>query len=82
MTQLVTRIDSDLIADIDALIEAGVVESRSDAVRQGLRVLIDQHRRRRTGEAIVCAYQEAPQTAAEVGWADEATLRMIGEEPW
>ena len=82
MPQLVTRVDGGLVADIDALIEAGVVESRSDAVRQGLRVLIEQHRRRRTGEAIVRAYQRSPQTAAEVGWADEATLRMIGEEPW
>jgi Arc/MetJ-type ribon-helix-helix transcriptional regulator len=82
MAQLVTRVDGELVADIDALIEAGVVESRSDAVRQGLRALVDQHRRRRTGEDIVHAYQQWPQTAAEVGWADEATLRMIGEEPW
>jgi Arc/MetJ-type ribon-helix-helix transcriptional regulator len=82
MTQLVTRINNELAASIDDLIAGGVVESRSDAVRWGLRVLIDQHRRRRTAEAIVRGYQAHPQTEEEVGWVDEATVRMIGEEPW
>lgn len=82
MTQLVTRIDEDLASRIDELVAEGVVESRSDAVRRGLRVLIDQHRRRRTAEAIIGGYQTHPQTEEEVGWADEATYRMIGEEPW
>ncbi len=82
MTQLVTRIDDDLASLIDELVAEGVVESRSDAVRRGLQVLIDQHRRRRTAEAIIRGYQEHPQTEGEVGWADQATVRMIGEEPW
>ena len=82
MAQLVTRIDEDLASHVDELVAEGVVESRSDAVRRGLRVLIDQHRRRRTAEAIVRGYQERPQTEEEVGWADEATIRMIGEERW
>lgn len=60
----------------------GVVASRSEAVRLGLRVLLERHRRARIGEAIVEAYQRRPQTAAEVGWADEATVSMIAEETW
>lgn len=82
MTQLVTRIDDELAGLVDKLIAEGVVESRSDAVRRGLHVLIDQHDRRRTAEAIISGYQSHPQTAEEVGWADIATVRMIGEEPW
>jgi Arc/MetJ-type ribon-helix-helix transcriptional regulator len=82
MTQLVTRIDEHLASRIDELIAEGVVESRSDAVRPGLAVLIDQHHRRRTAEAIVRGYRDLPQSEEEVGWADEATVRMIGEEPW
>jgi Arc/MetJ-type ribon-helix-helix transcriptional regulator len=82
MTQLVTRIDNELAASIDALIAEGVVESRSDAVRQGLRTLIEQTRRRRIAEAIVAGYQQHPQTEDEVAWADEATARMIADEPW
>lgn len=82
MTQLVTRIDDDLVALVDELVAEGVVASRSDAVRRGLRVLVDHHRRRRTAEAIVGGYRRRPQTDSEVGWADEATAGMIRDEPW
>lgn len=82
MTQLVTRIDEQLSAAIDELIVQGVVKSRSDAVRRGLQVLIDQHRRRHIADAIVRGYESHPQTEEEMGWADEAAIRMIGEEPW
>jgi Arc/MetJ-type ribon-helix-helix transcriptional regulator len=82
VSQLVTRIDDDLARDLDALVADGVVESRSDAVRTALRELIDRHRRRRRAEADIAAYRAMPQTAEEIGWADEATIRMIEEEPW
>lgn len=82
MSQLVTRIDDDLARAVDALVAEGVVESRSDAVRTALRELIDRHRRRRAAEADIAAYTAQPQTEEEVGWADEATIRMIEEEPW
>jgi Arc/MetJ-type ribon-helix-helix transcriptional regulator len=82
MTQLVTRIDDKLTALVDELVAEGVADSRSDAVRQGLRALADLHRRRRTAQAIVDSYRSRPQTADEVGWADAATVRMIAEESW
>jgi metal-responsive CopG/Arc/MetJ family transcriptional regulator len=82
VTQLVTRIDDDLVKEVDALVAEGVVDSRSDAVRRALRALVDRHRRRRIGEAIVAGYTQQPQTEEEIGWADEATVRMIAEEPW
>lgn len=82
MAQLVTRIDEELAAQLDALVAEGVVESRSDGVRKALHELIDRHRRRRIAEADVAAYIAQPQTEEEVGWADQATIRMIEEEPW
>jgi Arc/MetJ-type ribon-helix-helix transcriptional regulator len=82
MTQLVARIDNDLADSIDQLIAEGVVESRSDAVRKGLYALIEQTRRRRTAEAIIAGYTEHPQTEPEGAWLDQATVRMITEEPW
>ncbi len=82
MTQLMARIDDGLAALVDELVHEGVVESRSDAVRQGLTILIDQHRRRRTAEAIVGGYQAQPQSRSDVGWSDVATEAMISEEPW
>lgn len=82
MTQLVTRVGDDLAAQVDQLVEAGVVESRSEAVRRGLEILVDRHRRDRVAAAIVHGYEAHPQTQEEVGWADAATRRMIAEEPW
>ena len=82
MTQLVARVDDEFIEAIDQLIADGVVTSRSEAVRRGLQMLIDQSRRAKLADAIVRGYQAKPQTEDEWGWADEATVRMIGEEPW
>jgi Arc/MetJ-type ribon-helix-helix transcriptional regulator len=82
MAQLVTRVDDETAAAIDELVAAGVVASRSEAVRLGLRVLLERHRRAGIGAAIVQSYRAQPQTAAETGWADEATVAMIAQEPW
>jgi len=82
VSQLVTRIDADLARDIDALVADGVVASRSEAVRQALRELIDRHRRRKIGDSIVEGYLRQPQTDEELAWTDEAARRMIEEEPW
>jgi Arc/MetJ-type ribon-helix-helix transcriptional regulator len=59
-----------------------MVESRSDAVRRGLRALVEAHRRQRTAEAIVRGYTEHPQSPGDIGWADAATIAMIRDEPW
>jgi Arc/MetJ-type ribon-helix-helix transcriptional regulator len=82
MAQFVTRVDDDLAREVDRLVEEGAVESRSAAVRLGLERLVDRARRRRIGESIADGYLRQPQTEAEVGWADEATKRMIADEPW
>jgi Arc/MetJ-type ribon-helix-helix transcriptional regulator len=82
MTQLVARVDEELIDAIDELIAAGIVSTRSEAVRRGLQELVDQTRRRRTAEAIVSGYEAIPQTEEEWGWADDSTVRMISEESW
>ena len=82
MAQLVTRIPERLARELDRLVEQGVVASRSAAVRLGLEWLVDRNRRRLIGEAIVEGYRRQPQTESEVGWADEATVRMIEDESW
>jgi Arc/MetJ-type ribon-helix-helix transcriptional regulator len=82
MAQLVTRIDDRLLADIDRMVERGVVASRSEAVRTALALMLDRYERGQVGLQIVADYEARPQTADEVGWADEATRRMIADEPW
>lgn len=82
MAQLVTRVEDDLAAAVDQLVEAGVVASRSEAVRLGLEQLVDRCRRDEIGARIARGYRERPQGDAEVAWADESSVRMIAEEPW
>lgn len=76
--QLVTRIDDELAAAIDALVAEGVYRNRSDAVRSALKELLRERRRQHDIEM----YTRFPQTDEEIGWPDEATRRMIEEEPW
>ncbi|MBA2298733.1 MAG: hypothetical protein H0W14_11935 [Actinobacteria bacterium] len=82
MAQFVTRVDERIALEVDRLVRDGVVASRSAAVRLGLEGLIERHRRHRIGRSIADGYRRLPQTEAEVGWADEATRRMITDESW
>jgi Arc/MetJ-type ribon-helix-helix transcriptional regulator len=82
MAQFVTRLDDDLAAAVDELVAAGIVGSRSEAVRLGLEGLVDRHRRNQIGARIIEGYRAQPQSEAEVGWADDSTVQMITDEPW
>jgi Arc/MetJ-type ribon-helix-helix transcriptional regulator len=82
MTQLVTRLDDDLLREVDALIADGVVANRSEAVRLGLRELVEGHERRRVGVTISDAYRRRPQTGTELAGLDAATRALVAEEPW
>lgn len=77
-----TRLDGELLREVDRLVHLGVVASRSEAVRRALGQLVERERRAEIGRRITEEYRQRPQTEAEVGWADEATARMIAEEPW
>lgn len=74
--------DDSLVAAIDDLVAAGVVASRSEAMRVGLEALVDEHRRRLVGEKIVDAYRRRPQTDEELAGVEASTRALIEEEPW
>lgn len=82
MAQLVTRVDDELVFQLDEMVESGEVKSRSDAVRRALEAMIDQRARRLVAEATVEAYRRIPQTEEELRWADAGTKAMIAEGPW
>lgn len=82
MTQVVARIDDDLVAEVDGMVAAGVVPSRSEAVRLALRRLVETHRRLETGRQIVQGYRTIPQDEDLEVWARLAAEAMIESEPW
>ena len=59
MPQLVTRIDDETAAAIDALVDEGEFASRSDVVRAGILRLVDDRRRRAIGGQIIAGYERA-----------------------
>lgn len=82
MAQLVARVDDSLVAAIDDLVAAGVIASRSEAMRIGLQSLVDEHRRRAVGRQIAEAYRRTPQSEEELAGIDASTRAMVEEEPW
>ncbi len=82
MPQLVTRVNDELAAAVDRLVEAGEVTSRSEAVRIALERLVDQHRRAAIGRQIVEGYRRIPETEEAIAWAEASTRRLIDDEPW
>jgi Arc/MetJ-type ribon-helix-helix transcriptional regulator len=82
MTQVVTRLDDQLVADLDSLVAAGDFASRSEGVRVALERLVDEQRRRRIGDEIVAGYERYPETDQEIARAERATRASIAEEPW
>lgn len=82
MAQVVVRLPDEVAASLDGLVASGVVRSRSEAVREGLRLLLDAEQRRATGAAIVAGYRAVPQSDQDGAWADAKTVAMIAEEPW
>jgi Arc/MetJ-type ribon-helix-helix transcriptional regulator len=82
MTQVVTRLDDQLVADLDSLVASGDFASRSEGVRVALEKLVDEQRRRRIGAEIVEGYKRRPQSDEEIARAERALRASINEEPW
>lgn len=82
MAQFVARLEDSLADRVDSLVVAGVLTSRSEAVRLGLEELVDRLERERIGQQIIDGYRRFPQTEEELAWAEEALERMLEEEPW
>lgn len=81
--QIAVRLSSQLATLLDELVATGRFPTRAEAVRSAIESLVDQERRRRVGAEIVEGYLRIPQSDEELGTAvDEATRRMIAEEPW
>jgi Arc/MetJ-type ribon-helix-helix transcriptional regulator len=82
MAQFVTRLEDRLADRVDSLVAAGVLASRSEAVRIGLEELADRLERERIGRQIIEGYQRMPETPEELAWAEESLEEMLAEEPW
>jgi Arc/MetJ-type ribon-helix-helix transcriptional regulator len=59
--QIAVRLPAPLLDEIDELVDAGRFETRADAIRSGIELIVDAERRSRIGRAIVEGYERLPQ---------------------
>ncbi len=82
MTQIVIRMNDELVAAIDALVSDGTVASRSEAVRASVAKWVEDIERQRRIDHEREAYRRIPDTDEEMEWAEAAGREMIEEEGW
>ncbi|HKY48367.1 MAG TPA: ribbon-helix-helix domain-containing protein [Acidimicrobiia bacterium] len=80
--QIAVRLPTELLKAVDRLVAEGLVESRANAVRQGLEVLIDTVERARIDQTLLDGYRRVPPTSDEGTAALLALRAAITEEPW
>ena len=91
--QIAVRVSPELASALDGLVEGGQFETKADAIRAAIEALVDVHRRRKVGEAIVEGYRRIPAgddpdlEAALDAAADDMLTALEAEErdrgvPW
>jgi len=80
--QIAIRIPDALAESLEDLVTTGRFETKAEAVRTALEILVEAERRRRVGELIAEGYRRIPQDADEVEATTQAAIRSIYEEPW
>lgn len=80
--QVPTRFADHELAVLDELVQSGVADSRSEAIRLAVAQLAAAQRRRSVGQSIAEAYRERPQTREEDELALANALAMTAAEPW
>lgn len=77
-----TRFSEDEVATIDALVGAGIGDTRSEVVRHAVALLVDTERRRRVGEEIARSYRDSPEHDEFNTLARQNMIAMVEAEPW
>jgi len=78
--QIPIRIPNEDADRLDAIVASGRYASRSDALRQGLDLILRQERDREIVESYRRAYAEHPQEESEIGiWAFAEIVRQDRE---
>jgi Arc/MetJ-type ribon-helix-helix transcriptional regulator len=80
--QIAVRIPDALAESLEELVTSGRFDTKAEAVRTALEVLVEAERRGRVGALIADAYRRVPQGDQEVEAATRAAIRSIHEEPW
>ena len=81
-TQLAIRLPDELLRDLDWVVLRLDYDSRAEAMREALKRLIDQERRRQIDEQYLEAYTRMPQTEEEMADIPFQSWDLDGDDDW
>jgi Arc/MetJ-type ribon-helix-helix transcriptional regulator len=80
--QIAVKLSDEMLAALDELVTAGHFESRSGAVRAGVREILRQTARRGTDLKFAEGFRRSPESEAELADAYRLAFEAIEDEPW
>ena len=80
--QIAVRMPDELARAVEALVTSGRYPTKADAVRAAVQALVENERRRETGERIREGYRRIPQDDDDEAAARAGAIRSIRDEPW
>lgn len=81
-TQIAVKLPEGLLDALDALVARGGARNRSDAVRRGLELLLEERRNGAIDQAFRDGYARVPETDQEMADARRLAEEAIADEPW
>jgi len=81
-TQIALKLPEELVSAVDRLVEEGRFESRSDAVRTGIALVVRQADRERIDRGFADGFARAPESVGELADARRLAIEAIEDEPW
>ena len=81
-TPVPTRFSEAELQLIDALVDAGVGDTRSAVIRRSVHHLAESVRRARVGRTIAESYEQRPQSPEDDELAMASAIAMTEAEPW
>jgi Arc/MetJ-type ribon-helix-helix transcriptional regulator len=77
--QVALRLDGEQLREVDQLVHSGAFPNRAAAIRAGLALVLQEHRRRAIVEAYQRGYARAPQSGDDVEWVETAGQASLAE---
>ncbi len=81
-SQIAVKLPEELLAAVDRLVRTERFANRSEVVRAGLQIVVDDDATARIDTAFAAGFERTPDSDAEVRRATALAIESIEDEPW
>ena len=81
-SQIAVKLPAEMVAAVDELVRSGRFDSRSQAVRAGIDLVVRRARSDLVDQAFVDGFRDHPERPDELAEARRLALDAIEDEPW